>query len=164
MTTPVIVLYQFAMHGTTLPFSQLFALFVVCVGVILATVNSVEANTVGVMFGSAGILSTSLYQIWAKTEQKALNVTGPQLLYNQSSLSFVLLLIIAPFMEDVYGGPESLLAMKWVGSEHRSVGRRVAWIFERCIEYRIRYSIFDRGVGSGGGVVGGWGGRPQRAP
>ncbi|KAF4699572.1 hypothetical protein FOZ62_023368 [Perkinsus olseni] len=77
MTTPVIVAIQYLYYSTTLPFNQLLALAPICVGVALATATSVEVNLLGVTFGVAGILSTSLYQIWVKTKQEELKCMVP---------------------------------------------------------------------------------------
>merc|ERR1719387_1049620 len=82
MTTPVIVVLQYVCYGVKLPFWQTVSLLPVCVGVILATVTYIEFKFWGMVFGLLGILSTSVYQIWVKTEQKRLDTTAPQLLHN----------------------------------------------------------------------------------
>ncbi|CAD7933928.1 unnamed protein product [Amoebophrya sp. A25] len=100
LTTPVIVLLQYAKDP--LPTEQLLALIPTCIGVVLATVTHLEANFLGGVFGTLGIISTSYYQMWVKSEQSRLAVSPPQLLYNQSFWSFWLLLVISPMLEDVF--------------------------------------------------------------
>ncbi|CAD7969300.1 unnamed protein product [Amoebophrya sp. A120] len=112
LTTPVIVVLQKA----TLPTSQMLALIPTCVGVVLATVTHLDANLLGGIFGTLGILSTSFYQIWVKSEQDALKVSAPQLLYNQSFWSFWALLLLSPFVEEVFHGPDPLVACSWASS------------------------------------------------
>jgi len=103
MTTPVIVAIQYFLHSNTLPTKQAIALIPICIGVCLATVTQLEANELGLFFGVLGIMTTSFYQIWVKTEKEALGVSSQQLLYNQARLSFFLLLLSAPFTENVFG-------------------------------------------------------------
>ena len=116
LTTPVIVAVQWFMYGNKLPHSQVLALVPTCIGVILATVTHLEANFWGMVFGGCGILSTSMYQIWVKTEQENLKVSPQQLLHNQARVSFVFLCVLAPLLEDITpsSGSEALLRMKWV--------------------------------------------------
>jgi solute carrier family 35, member E3 len=101
MTTPTIVGIQYLVHGTRLPVYQAVALIPICIGVILATVTSVETNLWGTIFGIIGVIVTSFYQIWVKTEQERLSCSSELLLFYQSPLSAVMLTIMAPFMEDV---------------------------------------------------------------
>lgn len=114
LTTPVIVGLELFIYKTKLPWTQCCALIPTCIGVVLATVTHLEANLWGSIFGALGIVSTSFYQIWVKTEQKALNVNAQQLLHNQSFVSFFLLLAIAPICEDVWGTEDSLVSLNWV--------------------------------------------------
>jgi solute carrier family 35 protein E3 len=101
MTTPVIVGIQFFWYNVQIPSSQLLSLVPVCVGVILATVSSVDTNWRGSLYGLLGIVSTSIYQIWVKTEQNRLGCSSEQLLIYQAPLSGLLLVLIAPFFEDL---------------------------------------------------------------
>lgn len=94
--TPVIVVLQFVLYKMTLPKIQIASLLPICVGVGLATVSSLEVNGFkGLMYGILGILSTSLYQIWVKTEQTNLELNPQQLLHNQSFLATFLLFFMA---------------------------------------------------------------------
>jgi len=94
--TPVLVYLQYFMHGTTIPRIQMMSLVPICVGVSMATVSSLEVNGMtGLFFGVMGILSTSVYQIWVKSEQKDLSLSPFQLLHNQAFSSIFLLFPIA---------------------------------------------------------------------
>jgi len=110
MTTPTIVFIQYVCYNTKLPLIQILSLVPVCVGVVLATVTAVETNTKGLLVGLGGILSTSVYQIWVKTEQSRLECTSEQLLYYQAPVSAVLLILTLPWVEDISG----LLSFEWL--------------------------------------------------
>lgn len=109
MTTPVIVAIQYIFYSTTLPLNQLLALLPICIGVGLATATSVQVNLLGITFGVAGILSTSLYQIWVKTKQEELKCSSQQLLLYQAPLSMIMLLSVVPAVDDVH----TLLEFDW---------------------------------------------------
>eukprot|EP00392_Amoebophrya_sp_AT5.2_P003970 g3975.t1 len=136
LTTPVLVVLQRS-TSQQLPTSQLLALVPTCVGVVLATVTHLDANLVGGVFGGLGIISTSYYQIWVKTEQTALNVSAPQLLYNQSFWSFWMLLAISPVIEDVFTGEDPLIAGAWATPTVLA-----AAIGSGCLAFLVNLSIF----------------------
>ena len=112
MTTPCIVCMQFFLYQVSLPRDQMIALVPICVGVAIATVSSIDVNFWGLFWGIAGILSTSIYQIWVKTEQSNLEASSQQLLYYQAPVSAFMLICIIPFVEDIFG-PEGLLSFQW---------------------------------------------------
>ena len=101
LTTPVIVLIQFILYSIRLPRPQLVALVPVCAGVALATVSDLETNWRGSLFGTLGIVSTSLYQIWVKTEQERFNCSSEQLLFYQAPISACILVVLLPFIENL---------------------------------------------------------------
>ena len=101
MTTPVIVAIQYFFYDLTLPSVQILSLIVLCTGVVLATVSSLDVNAIGLFWGCAGILTTSMYQILVKTQQQALNASPQQLLYYQSIVSAGMLACIIPFVEPI---------------------------------------------------------------
>lgn len=141
LTTPVIVLLQLVLHGTWLPRSQSLALIPTCIGVILATVSHLEANWWGSIFGILGIFSTSLYQILVKTEQESLKLTPPQLLFNQSKLSVLILSLVAPLCEDVLPSPyagylqtgKAAVKKAFLGRVGQPVGAAVQAGVARCM-------------------------------
>ena len=124
MTTPTIVTIQYFWYKTSLPAIQIISLLPVCVGVVLATVSSVDTNFNGTIFGLCGIVSTSIYQIWVKTEQTRLACSSQQLLYYQAPLSSVLLLAFVPLVEDVDGL------------------RALAWLTPVCVFWTVTSSLF----------------------
>ena len=112
LTTPVVVALQFFLYSMNTPFMQMLSLVPVIVGVTLATVSHVETNFAGTVFGILGIVSTSMYQIWVKTQQEALKCSPQQLLYYQAPVSGAMIVLIIPFCENIFG-KDGLLALKW---------------------------------------------------
>uniref|UniRef100_A0A0G4H1E7 Sugar phosphate transporter domain-containing protein n=1 Tax=Chromera velia CCMP2878 TaxID=1169474 RepID=A0A0G4H1E7_9ALVE len=113
MTTPTIVAIDFFYYHRTLPFWQNISLIPIIIGVILATVTDLSVNFWGVVFGACGVLSTSFYQIWVKTEQKRLDCNAPQLLAYQSPVSCLFLLCAMPFLEDLSSPEAGLFFFEW---------------------------------------------------
>jgi solute carrier family 35 protein E3 len=103
MTTPMIPVIQLLFYGVKFSTVELLSLVPVCIGVITATSSDLQSNFLGTAFALLGLMSTSLYQIWVKTEQKDLELSAPQLLYLQAPTSCVLLLCLTPILEDVRG-------------------------------------------------------------
>ena len=133
LTTPTIVAIQFCAYKTSIPLPHAISLLPVCLGVVLATVTSVDTNLRGSIFGFFGILSTSVYQIWVKTEQSRLNCSSEQLLLYQAPVSAIMLLILMPLVEDT----ESLLSFKWISLES------VFWTFlSSILAFLVNLSIF----------------------
>lgn len=112
MTTPVIMVIQTIWYNKT--FSTLIqaSLFVTCVGVMITSATDVQINFIGTMYAIAGVLVTSLYQIWVQTGQKDLGVDSMQLLYYQAPISAVMLLFVTPFIDDM----GKLMEYDWTAS------------------------------------------------
>jgi len=110
----------------------------VCVGVITATSSDLQSNFLGTIFALLGLMSTSLYQIWVKTEQKDLNLSAWQLLYLQAPTSCAILVCLTPLLEDVRGmlskeyPKETLLALAGTAV--------LAFLVNLSIFFVIRYS------------------------
>ena len=133
MTTPTIVFIQYVYYNIRLPFNQFLSLIPVCIGVALATVTSVETNVKGLVVGVGGIISTSIYQIWVKTEQTRLECTSEQLLYYQAPVSAVLLILTLPWVEDMQG----LLSLEWLSVSS------LFWVLTSSIlAFLVNLSIF----------------------
>lgn len=103
MTTPMIPVLQLVFYKVKFSRKELLALVPVCVGVITATSSDLQSNFLGTIFALLGLMSTSLYQIWVKTEQKDLNLSAWQLLYLQAPTSCAILVCLTPLLEDVQG-------------------------------------------------------------
>jgi solute carrier family 35 protein E3 len=101
MTTPAIVGINWVLYSTKMPSIEIATLCPVCLGVLLATSGEMGANFTGTIFALLGLVSTSFYQIWVKSEQSRLQLDAWQLLYLQAPVSMVMLCCIAPFMDDV---------------------------------------------------------------
>jgi len=136
LTTPTILVLEYGMYGKTMPWAQVLSLTPVCVGVVLASVSSVEGNFWGAVYGIAGILSTSLYQIWVKKQQEALKCSSPQLLYYQAPLSMCLLLFVIPWMEPLVDPDEGLLYANFTPA-------MLFWVFaSAALAFLVNLSIF----------------------
>lgn len=101
LTTPVIVVIHMVFYSKWLTVSELLALVLVCVGVVVATEANLDLNTAGVVTGLLGVLSSSVYQIWVETKQLDFKCSPAQLLYYQAPISFLLLLPVIGVTESV---------------------------------------------------------------
>jgi solute carrier family 35 protein E3 len=101
MTTPAIAWIQWTFYDVRLSLPEIGALCPVFFGVMLATSAELETNLTGTAFAICGLASTSLYQVWVKTEQKALDLNAWQLLYLQAPLSCAVLVCLTPIKEDM---------------------------------------------------------------
>lgn len=97
LTSPAIVIIQYVIYRNPVPFKDCCALIPVCVGVALATVTTVQGTQLGYLFGTLGILSTSIYQIWIKRVQVGMDSTV--MLFYQSGISCLMLVFAVPFIE-----------------------------------------------------------------
>ena len=91
VTTPCIVAIQYGVYGVEV--SRGKALALICVGVAIATSASLEGVD-GLAWGVCGVLATSVYQIWVKTEQQRLKCSSEQLLMYQAPLGALFLSLI----------------------------------------------------------------------
>lgn len=99
MTTPTVVLLNFALFGITVSWQTLGSVIMSCFGVALVTTQFVLSNPFGTVIAVAAWTITALYQIWIGKKIKDLSVSAPQLLLNQAPVSVVLLLCFAPFVD-----------------------------------------------------------------
>eukprot|EP00823_Brevimastigomonas_motovehiculus_P002514 TRINITY_DN1530_c0_g1_i1.p1 TRINITY_DN1530_c0_g1~~TRINITY_DN1530_c0_g1_i1.p1 ORF type:complete len:371 (-),score=93.29 TRINITY_DN1530_c0_g1_i1:50-1162(-) len=109
MTTPVIAVVQAVSYDARLDHRLTLSLVPICFGVIMATVNDMQLNFLGVVFGVLGIISTSYYQIFVKVKQKQLGLNSYQLLYYQAPLSAGIVLLFVPFFDNVFDIGKGLL-------------------------------------------------------
>ncbi|RKP27535.1 triose-phosphate transporter family-domain-containing protein [Syncephalis pseudoplumigaleata] len=101
LTTPAVALIQFLFYGKTFARPTIISLAVICLGVGIANVTDVQMNFVGTVYALAGVVVTSLYQVWIGSEQKALQLLPPQLLYRQAPMSALMLLPCVFLLDDV---------------------------------------------------------------
>mmetsp|Transcript_15339 Transcript_15339/g.27271 ORF Transcript_15339/g.27271 Transcript_15339/m.27271 type:complete len:353 (+) Transcript_15339:106-1164(+) len=86
---------NFVVHGETATRKILGALFMILVGVGIATVTDVELNTVGTIYGVAAVLVTAQYQIWQGKKQKEYDLSSMQLANSVSFFQIFIGLLLA---------------------------------------------------------------------
>jgi solute carrier family 35 protein E3 len=111
MTTPTIVVIEALFYQKQLENRLKLALTPVCLGVVLTTATDFRLNLHGTLIASAGVIVTSLYQIWSGTMQKTLQLDALQLQYYTSPMSALFLLPFVPLMDNWRpGSPDSIFA------------------------------------------------------
>ena len=113
MTTPVIAIIQQLFFGVNMDSRLKLAMIPVIFGVILASVSDVEFNKLGCFWAIAGILSTSYYQIFVKTKQKALQANSFQILEYQAPQAAAIVLVLSPFLDGMVMGTNQLKDVDW---------------------------------------------------
>jgi drug/metabolite transporter (DMT)-like permease len=71
----------------------------VCLGVTMTNSELALSNPAGTAVALAAVLVTAMYQVWIASRIEVLNVSAPLLLLNQSAVSVLLLVVIAPFID-----------------------------------------------------------------
>lgn len=95
MTTPTVVLIEALVYQKYLENQLKISLIPVCVGVIITVATDFRLNLIGTGYAVAGVIVTSLYQIWSGTLQRSLDCNGLQL---QTYVSPLAALFIIPFV------------------------------------------------------------------
>src|SRR5262249_1854797 len=67
----------------------IISLLLICVGVVIATVNDFDVNLWGVIYALLGVVCASMYQIYIKVKQQDLGLDSYQLLYLQVGMLIV---------------------------------------------------------------------------
>ncbi|XP_041474266.1 solute carrier family 35 member E3-like isoform X1 [Lytechinus variegatus] len=134
MTTPCILLIQTVMYQKTYSTRVKFTLIPITIGVIVNSVYDVKFNIIGTLFATAGVLVTSVYQVWVGRKQHEFQVNSMQLLYFQAPLSAFLLLFIIPFLEPVIG--EGGLFSSWPPQVYALV------LASCCVAFSVNLSIY----------------------
>ncbi|KAJ3114882.1 hypothetical protein HK098_007133 [Nowakowskiella sp. JEL0407] len=101
LTTPCVVVIQTLFYKMEFSREIKMALTVTCIGVVISSVTDVSINLIGTLYALAGVVVTSVYQIWVGTKQKELEANSMQLLYYQAPISAIMLLFIIPFVDNV---------------------------------------------------------------
>ncbi|KAI9030520.1 triose-phosphate transporter family-domain-containing protein [Hyaloraphidium curvatum] len=109
LTTPTIVFIQRVFYGVQMTSRIKISIAIILVGVTIATVTDVELNFWGTIVAFAGVVVTSLYQIFVGTKQKELQCDALQLLYYQAPISAATLIFAVPFFDDM----EALRNYEW---------------------------------------------------
>lgn len=103
MITPVVVVIEYFAYGKTVSKQKAFAICLLMFGITVATVSDsqVASNPFGLVVAAAAVLSSALYQVWAGTKQKELNVNANQLLHQVSPSAVALLAVLIPVIEPI---------------------------------------------------------------
>lgn len=82
---PVTLAINYFFYSVTTTNKVKLSLFILLLGVGVATVSDVELRPIGFFFGVLAVLTTAMFQIWQGTKQKEFGVSGTQL---QNSVAF----------------------------------------------------------------------------
>jgi solute carrier family 35 protein E3 len=101
MTTPCVVLINFALFRKTVTRYMLAAILATCIGVSFTINEAAKTQLFGVIIATLAFCSTALYQIWIGKKIEDFAVSGPQLLLNQAPISVLLLIPFVPFFDKI---------------------------------------------------------------
>ncbi|KAF2004414.1 TPT-domain-containing protein [Amniculicola lignicola CBS 123094] len=101
MTTPCVVLINFALFQKTVTRYMLAAILITCIGVSLTINEEAKTALFGVVIATLAFCSTALYQIWIGKKIEDFAVSAPQLLLNQAPISVLLLVPFVPFFDKI---------------------------------------------------------------
>lgn len=135
LTTPAIVAIQLVAYGVKVHWKLQAALVPVCIGVALATTSDVELNFWGLVHAVMGIITTSFYQIWVKTQQQDLQLDSYQLLFLQAPISAVMVFMLSLANEPIFG------PTGWAEYEY-SIPSLSAIILSSVLAFMVNLSIF----------------------
>lgn len=135
LTTPAIVLIQYLVYSVSVHPKLQMALVPVCVGVYLATSSDVDVNFWGTFHAIMGIVTTSFYQIWVKTQQQDLQLDSYQLLFLQAPVSAVMVFMLSFCFEPALG-PKG-----WLEYEY-SIPSLMAILASSTLAFLVNLSIF----------------------
>lgn len=134
MTTPCILLIQTVLYQKTYSTRVKLTLIPITIGVVVNSFYDVRFNVTGTIFAIAGVLVTSVYQVWVGRKQHEFQVNSMQLLYYQAPLSAFLLLFIIPFHEPIIG--EGGLFSSWPLQVY------VLVLASCCVAFSVNLSIY----------------------
>ncbi|KAA8491973.1 Solute carrier family 35 member E3 [Porphyridium purpureum] len=100
MTTPTVVFLEAVFYQKYLENNLKLSLVPVCLGVILTSVSDYRLNMIGTIYAVAGVIVTSLYQIWSGTLQKSLDCSALQLQFYTAPLSALFILPVMPLLDN----------------------------------------------------------------
>ncbi|XP_022159126.1 nucleotide-sugar uncharacterized transporter 2-like [Momordica charantia] len=106
--TPTIVFSEFVLFKKTISFKKVLALFVVSVGVAVATVTDLEFNLFGALIAIAWIVPSAINKIlWSNLQQKA-SWTALALMWKTTPITIFFLLALMPWLD-----PPGVLLFNW---------------------------------------------------
>ncbi|XP_059314614.1 UDP-xylose transporter 1 [Lycium ferocissimum] len=89
-----------------------FALFILLIGVGIASITDLQLNFVGTVLSLLAIVTTCVGQILTNTIQKRLNISSTQLLYQSAPFQAAILFVTGPFL-DQYLTKQNVFAYKY---------------------------------------------------
>ena len=116
-TMPTVMIIQIFFYKMHFSAAVKRSVYIICLGVVLASVTDVQVNLLGCLIAGAAVVVSALYQIWIGTSQKDLQVDSMQLLYYQAPISGLLLIPMIPFLDDV----PKFLEFEWNSSAFYSI-------------------------------------------
>eukprot|EP00741_Cyanophora_paradoxa_P012999 tig00020660_g12554.t1 len=99
LQTPAVALIETVVYGQRRTGAEVFALALVCGGVMLATVENVSTNVVGTFNAAMAVLGTVGYHVLTKAKSKELSASSYQLLYYLAPASAASIAAFVPVME-----------------------------------------------------------------
>jgi solute carrier family 35 protein E3 len=137
MTTPTIVVIEAVFYQKHLENRLKVALLPVCLGVVLTTTTDFRLNLTGTLIAIAGVLVTSLYQIWSGTLQRSLQLNALQLQYYTSPLSALFLTPFVPLLDNWRpNNPDSIFYYEF------TIHRLVVILATGILAFLVNVSIF----------------------
>lgn len=100
MTTPTVVIIESLFYQKYLENNLKVSLIPVCLGVIITVATDFRLNLIGTGYAVAGVIVTSLYQIWSGTLQRSLDCNGLQLQTYVSPLAAAFVLPFIPLLDN----------------------------------------------------------------
>lgn len=105
LTVPTVVLLSFLLFRKTISPLRIVAVAVACTGVGIATGASVQSNPLGAALATASFVCTAMYQIvigrMLSNKIDDEDVSAPQLLMNQTAVSWGMLVVLVPLFDKV---------------------------------------------------------------
>lgn len=101
LTTPCVIVMQMIFYRKRFSTLVKLTLIPITLGVVINFYYDIQFNVIGTVYGTLGVLVTSLYQVMVNRKQREFQMDPMQLLFYQAPLSTVMLLIVIPIFEPV---------------------------------------------------------------
>lgn len=112
LTMPTIMIIQHYWYNKNFSMGVKLTLVPLTLGVYLSIYYDIRFNILGTCYAMAGVVVTSLYQVWVGEKQKEFQVNSMQLLFYQAPLSALMLMVLVPLIEPPWA-PGGFLYQSW---------------------------------------------------
>lgn len=112
LTMPTIMIIQHYWYNKNFSMGVKLTLVPLTLGVYLSIYYDIRFNILGTCYALAGVVVTSLYQVWVGEKQKEFQVNSMQLLFYQAPLSALMLMVLVPLIEPPWA-PGGFLYQSW---------------------------------------------------